>query len=48
MKKEKINAAQEMQDDIFKKMSAQHKIKLLSSFFRFGKKLSKLNDRKWK
>jgi hypothetical protein len=40
--------AQKIQDDIFKKMSAQQKIKLLSSFFRFGKKLSKLNDRKWK
>ena len=35
-----------IQDKIFKKMSAGEKIKLVSSFFRFGKKLSNLNDRK--
>ena len=38
--------AEEIQDEIFKKMTATEKIKLVSSFFRFGKKLSKLNDRK--
>lgn len=38
--------AQEIQDDIFKKMTASEKIKLVGSFFRFGKKLSKLNNRK--
>lgn len=38
--------AQEIQDEIFKKMTASQKIKLVSSFFRFGKMLSKLNDRK--
>ncbi|MCX6796888.1 MAG: hypothetical protein NTX98_00200 [Candidatus Doudnabacteria bacterium] len=40
--------AQKIQDEIFKKMTAGEKVKLVSSFFRFGKKLSKLNDRKWK
>lgn len=40
--------AQEIQDEIFKKMTAERKIKLVSSFFRFGKKLNKLNDRKIK
>jgi len=35
--------AQEIQDKIFKKMTAHDKIKLTSSFFRFGKKLNKLN-----
>jgi len=38
--------AQEIQDEIFKKMTAEEKIKLVSSFFRFGKKLSGLNNRK--
>lgn len=38
--------AQEIQDKIFRKMTADEKIKLVSSFFRFGKKLNKLNDRK--
>jgi hypothetical protein len=40
--------AQEIQDEIFKKMTAEQKIKLVSSFFRFGKKLNKLNDRRLK
>ena len=35
--------AQEIQDEIFKKMTASEKIKLVGSFFRFGKKLNKLN-----
>jgi hypothetical protein len=38
--------AEKVQDDIFRKMTAEEKIKLVSSFFRFGKKLSSLNDRK--
>jgi hypothetical protein len=38
--------AQEIQDEIFKKMTAEEKIKLVSSFFEFGKKLSKLNNRR--
>lgn len=38
--------AQKIQDEIFKKITAQKKIKLVSSFFRFGKKLKQLNDRK--
>ena len=48
MKKEVLTPkkAQEIQDEIFKRMSATEKIKLVSSFFRFGKKLSELNDRK--
>ncbi len=39
-------AAQKIQDEIFKKMTASQKIKLVSHFFEFGKKLNKLNDRK--
>ena len=35
--------AQEIQDEIFKKMTAEQKIKLVSSFFRLGRKLNKLN-----
>lgn len=48
MKKEILNSekTQKIQDDIFKKMTANQKIKLVSSFFKFGKKLSMLNDRK--
>jgi hypothetical protein len=38
--------AQKIQDEIFKKMTANQKIKLVNSFFRFGKKLKQLNDRK--
>lgn len=38
--------AQEIQDEILKKMTAQEKIKLTSSFFRFGIKLNRLNDKK--
>ena len=35
--------AEKIQDNIFKKMSADKKIKMVSQFFKFGKKLSKLN-----
>ena len=38
--------AQEIQDEIFKKMTADEKLGLLDSFLKFGKKLSRLNDRK--
>lgn len=49
----KINNSQEsvvqkMQDEIYKKMTAQQKVKLVSEFFRFGKKLNALNDRRKK
>ncbi len=43
MKKLTPQSAQKIQDNIFKKMTASQKIKLVSSFFRFGKKLNKLN-----
>jgi len=43
MEKLKSVEAQKIQDKIFKKMTATQKIKLVSSFFRFGKKLNKLN-----
>ncbi len=35
--------AEEIQDNIFKKMTADKKIKMVSHFFEFGKKLNKLN-----
>ena len=38
--------AQEIQDEIFKKMTGQEKIKLVNSFFKFGIKLNQLNDKK--
>ena len=38
----KINP-QDIQDNIFKKMSAGKKVKLVSQFFEFGKKLNNLN-----
>ncbi len=38
--------AEKIQDEIFKKMTSEKKIKLTCDFFRFGKKLSQLNDRK--
>jgi len=43
MEKMTPQTAQKIQDEIFKKMTATQKIKLVSSFFRFGKKLNKLN-----
>jgi hypothetical protein len=48
MKKEILTPkrAQEIQDEIFKKMTAEEKLRMVDSFFRFGKKLSALNDRK--
>ncbi len=38
--------AEKIQDDIFKRMTAEEKKKMVSQFFEFGKKLNKLNDRK--
>ena len=35
--------AEKIQDDIFRKMTADKKIKLVNSFFEFGKKLNNLN-----
>lgn len=37
--------AKEIQDEIYKKMTASQKMKLVNQFFEFGKKLNKLNDR---
>lgn len=34
------------QNEIFKKMSADKKLSLLDEFFKFGKELQNLNDRK--
>lgn len=38
--------AVKIQDKIFKEMTAGEKIKMVSQFFEFGKKLNKLNDRR--
>jgi len=38
----KTKNAQEIQDNIFRKMSAEKKIRLTSNFFLFGKTLEKL------
>lgn len=38
--------AQEIQNEIFKNMSAEKKINMVSDFYKFGKKLNSLNDRK--
>jgi hypothetical protein len=34
--------AKEMQDDIFRNMSAEKKLKLVSNFYRFGRQLNQL------
>ena len=39
----KIETPQERQDNIFRKMSAEKKVKMVSQFFEFGKKLNRLN-----
>jgi len=36
----------DIQDEIFRKMSVDGKLSLLDEFFRFGKELQNLNDRK--
>ena len=38
--------AEKIQDRIFKKMTAEKKIKLTCDFFRLGQKLNQLNDKK--
>lgn len=38
--------AQQIQDDIFKKMSSEQKIKMTGKLLRFCRKLHLLNDRK--
>ena len=37
-----------IQDEIFKKMSVDQKLSLLDEFFKFGKELQNLNNRKLK
>lgn len=44
----KPEIAEKLQNEIFQKMSAEKKIKIASQFFEFGKKLSKLNNRRRK
>jgi len=39
-------SAQKIQDEIFRKMSADKKLSLLDGFFKFGKKLQSLNNRR--
>lgn len=39
-------SVQEMQNNLFKKMSAERKLEILDSFYKFGKELQNLNDRK--
>lgn len=46
MNKLKQKSAQEIQDEIFRKMSVKEKLRMLDEFFRFGKKLQSLNDRR--
>jgi hypothetical protein len=38
--------AQKIQDDIFKKMTAEQKLKMVDQFFEFGKRLNALNNRR--
>lgn len=37
-----MNKAQETQDEIFRKMSASKKLQMVDDFYRFSKKLQKL------
>ena len=37
---------QKIQDEIFKKMTAEQKIKMVGQLFELGKKLNALNDRR--
>lgn len=39
-------AAQNTQDEIFRKMTVEKKLSLLNEFFRAGRDLQKLNDRR--
>lgn len=42
----KLSTAEKIQDEIYKKMTASQKIKLVSQFFEFAKKLNNLNDKR--
>jgi hypothetical protein len=44
--KNKQKSIQEIQDDIFKKMSVDKKLLLLDDFFKFSRKLQNLNNRR--
>lgn len=44
MKFNKNKTAQDIQDDIFRKMSAEESIRLAGSFYRFGRMLNKLGE----
>lgn len=37
---------QDLQDEVFKNMTIEEKLSLLDSFFKFGKELQNLNDKK--
>lgn len=39
----KTKTPEEIQDEIFRRMSAEKKVKMISQFFEFGKKLNSLN-----
>lgn len=39
-------SAEDIQDEIFRKMPVEKKLSLLDEFFRFGKKLQSLNDKR--
>ncbi|MEK9150659.1 MAG: hypothetical protein AAB411_01035 [Patescibacteria group bacterium] len=41
-------SAHDLQDEIFKKMPIDKKLSLLDEFFKFGKELQNLNNRKKK
>lgn len=39
-------SVQDLQDEVFKKMTFEEKLSLLDSFFKFGKELQNLNDKR--
>ena len=41
----KSKSAQDIQDDIFRKMSAEKSVQLAGEFYRFAKQLNKLGER---
>lgn len=46
MSKFKKKSAQQIQDEIFKKMPVEKKLILLDQFYKFGQQLQKLNNKK--
>lgn len=46
MTKKKQKSIQDIQNEIFRKMSMDKKLSLLNDFFEFGKKLQNLNNRR--